>query len=230
MKPPPHLPRGRHRLEAGDVARNQRERILYATVQAIYQYTYAGTTVKDIIAYAGVSKRAFYQHFRDRQQAATEAIEVLFEHAMTATARAFFAASDWPQQIWAGVEAMTSFVAANPAAARSGFVEFHAISPAAIHLVYDRLNAWTLFLEEGYTYSGQNPELPRSCSEVLAAVAFEYSYRAARRPRAGAELPTMLPVFSYLCLAPFLRPNQAADFVHTRLRDLQHTTRGGGDV
>jgi AcrR family transcriptional regulator len=226
VNPPAPLPPGRHGRTRPEVARNQRERILHATLQAVYQYTYPATTVQDIVAYAGVSRRAFYRHFRDREHAATEANELFFEHVLATCAAAYFAASGWPRRIWAAGRTLTSFFAANPAVARSGFVEFHAVSPAAIQHVYDRVWAFTLFLEEGYSCREQNRELPRLCSEALAAVMFEFAYRAARRHPAAAELPTMLPVFAYVCVAPFLGPDAATDFVQTMTKGAAIRQRG----
>jgi AcrR family transcriptional regulator len=226
MKPPSRPPpRGRYRPDPGEVRRNQRERILYATAQAVYEYTYPATTVEDIIAQAGVSRRAFYRHFSDRQHAATDAIDPFWERGIAASAGAFFSASDWPRQVWAASEALTSFVAANPTGARLAFAEVHAISPAAIHHLYGRVNAFTLFLEPGYSYREQNRQLPRTCSEAIAAVFVEYFYRAARRRPAAAELPTLLPLFTYLCLAPFLGPDEATHFVQTMIEEARPRRR-----
>jgi AcrR family transcriptional regulator len=167
--------------------------------------------VADILAYAGVSRRAFYSHFRDQEQAAIAAKQLVFEHGMEAAA-AFFGGSDWPERVWAAGRALAYFNAANPAMARLAFVEFHAV-PAATRQSYDRIGAFTMFLEEGYGYREQNRELPRLCSETIAAVQFEVAYRTARRRPAAAELPRMFPCLVYVTLAPFLGPDQAADFV-----------------
>jgi hypothetical protein len=131
--------------------------------------------------------------------------------------------------VWAAGSALTSFLAANPALARAAFVEVHAISPAAIQVVYDRVGAFTMFLEEGYRNREQTGGLPRSCSEPLVAVIFEYFYRAARRDPAAADLPTTLPLIVYLCIAPFIGANEAADFVHAMTKDAQRTKAGHGD-
>jgi hypothetical protein len=108
----------------------------------------------------------------------------------------------------------------------SGVRRLRAISHTAIHCTYDRLAVFTVFLEEGYK---QNPELPRLCSEAIAAVTFEFAYRGVRRRPAAAEKPTMLPTSVYVCLAPFLGPDQATDLVHAMTGDAQRTMSNHDD-
>jgi AcrR family transcriptional regulator len=195
------------------VARNQRERILHATIQAVCEFTYPATTVREIIAYAGVSERTFYRHFRDREHAAIEANELMFGKIMAAGAGAFFAASGWPERVWAIGHAMNSFWAANPAMTRVALVEYHAISPAVTRHLYTRLSVFDVIFEDGYSYRAQNRQLPRLCTEVLVAFLIEFGYRGARCHPCGAELLTMMPFLTYVVLAPFLGPERAVEFV-----------------
>jgi AcrR family transcriptional regulator len=218
---PAPLPRGRHRLPAVDVAHNQRSRILQATAEITYEKGYAAVTVADIVATARTSRKIFYAHFRDKQQAATEVQELTFQQGMTACAGAFFAAATWPERVWAGGHALLDFIANYPNLVNLGFVEVHAIGPASAQRVQDRLMAFTLFLEEGYSYRPQAKTLPRFCSEALAAVMFELGYKEVRQHRRADHLPYPLPSFVYTCLAPFMGSQQATDFVEAKIREVE---------
>ncbi len=62
------LPHGPHRLERGEVIHNQRARIHGAMVEAVARGGYEGTSVKQVIGLAGVSRRSFYEQFSNKQE------------------------------------------------------------------------------------------------------------------------------------------------------------------
>src|ERR671918_1641864 len=63
------LPPGRHGLSRDYVAQNQRERILAAVADVTSAASYAEMTVEDVIVTAGVSRRTFYEHFKNKDEA-----------------------------------------------------------------------------------------------------------------------------------------------------------------
>src|SRR5918992_915058 len=63
---PRRLPRGSHGLDPGVVAASQRARLLEAVGRAGAEKGYAAATIDDIVRGAGVSKKTFYDHFRDK--------------------------------------------------------------------------------------------------------------------------------------------------------------------
>ncbi len=62
------LPHGPHRLAAEDVVRNQRRRMHGAMVEAVAVHGYEGTSVKQVVGLAGVSRRSFYEQFANKQE------------------------------------------------------------------------------------------------------------------------------------------------------------------
>jgi hypothetical protein len=103
--------------------------------------------------------------------------------------------------------------AAHPANLHLSFVDSHAIGPAAVQQTYDRVSAFTLFLEEGYLQRPGNRELPRVISEALAAVMFEATYAEVRHGGGLQDPNRGLPGLVYLILAPFLGVEKAREFV-----------------
>jgi AcrR family transcriptional regulator len=216
---PPTLPRGRHRLSAAEVAHDQRQRILAATAELSYSEGYSAITVTEITAAARISREVFYEHFRDKADAASEAHELAFQGAMTACAEAFFAAEEWPQRIWQGGAALVGFIASQPEQAHLGFVEPHAVGTAAVQHTYDRLSAFALLLEEGYRFRPEAERLPHVVSEALTAVMFEVAYRELREHRKAERLLELVPLLAYAILAPFMGPKAATDFVQSKTED-----------
>ncbi|HEY2397614.1 MAG TPA: TetR/AcrR family transcriptional regulator [Solirubrobacteraceae bacterium] len=59
---------GPHGLSREEVARNQRARLYGATIEAVAARGWRETTVADLIALAGISRRSFYEHFASRDE------------------------------------------------------------------------------------------------------------------------------------------------------------------
>ncbi|HYP56459.1 MAG TPA: TetR/AcrR family transcriptional regulator [Solirubrobacterales bacterium] len=65
-----------------EVAKNQRERLFGAMVAAVSSKGYEETTVADVLELSGVSRSAFYEHFRDKEQCFLATFEGISEQAM----------------------------------------------------------------------------------------------------------------------------------------------------
>jgi AcrR family transcriptional regulator len=59
------LPRHEPSSWRAQAAASQRDRLLVATAEVVVARGYSSTRVADVIAAAGVSRRSFYEHFRD---------------------------------------------------------------------------------------------------------------------------------------------------------------------
>ena len=68
-KPLKVLPRGRHAAPREVVAESQRERVLVGMADAVAAKGYANVAVADVIERAGVSRRSFYEHFTNKEDA-----------------------------------------------------------------------------------------------------------------------------------------------------------------
>jgi len=199
---------------------NQRLRIFAATVRLSYESGYSSVTVAEITAAARVSRNAFYQQFRDKSEAATRALDLILEQVIGSSAGAFCSASQWPERVWKAARAFGLIFAAAPDYAHVGLVETHAIGDEAVQLVYDRIGAFMLFLEEGYRRRAPERELPRVSSEAIGAAMFEIAFRALRERRQPEWYSALLPQFVFICLAPFMGPEQALDFAHEKAQDI----------
>jgi len=218
--PPPAVRLGSSGVTPADRARNQRERIIYATAQSCHEHGYSQVTVNDIVVRARLSRKVFYGHYRDKEHAAMETLEHSFETTMTAAARAFFAQQNWLDRLWAAGRALCEHHATHVALMHMAFVEPPAIGPAAVGLAGERLLAFTLLIEEGYHYRPEAEHLPRLTSEILASTIFEpiyHSIRSRKDPKHAYEL--LAPQY-YFTLAPFTGPTKATQIVQEHMRTL----------
>lgn len=209
---PERLPRGRHGLPPGAVARNQRARILQATAAVTMEKGYAGTTVADIVSAAGVAKEAFYRHFTDREEVFLEAQDHPSRQILDALVRSYFSADEWPERIWRGLGTLLELIAANPVMAHLRLVECYTAGPAAVHRAEEATRSFTIFLEEGYRQRPEAADLPRLWSQLIAGGIVEILQHDVAAGRT-AELPRRLPQLTYVAIAPFLGPQGAIDAI-----------------
>src|SRR3954454_22295205 len=89
------LPPGRHGLARELVAENQRERLLNGVVEAVAEHGYNATTIRAITAAAQISRRTFYEYFRDKEGCFLAAYEMIDEHVRSSMLAAGDPAAPW---------------------------------------------------------------------------------------------------------------------------------------
>lgn len=202
------LPSGRHGLSRRFVIRNQRERLLAATAQAVADQGYGRTKVADIIAVAGVSRRTFYEHFADKEECFFAAYEAIVLLVFRAVEEAYSTPEDWPHKVRSGIEALVGFVVDEPEFARMFFLEAPAAGAAA-RVRRDRVMAlFAQFLEPGRELPATKVEVPQMAIQLLVGGLYEIIYSRLMRDEAE-QLRDDLPDMIYCALVPFTGHAQA---------------------
>jgi AcrR family transcriptional regulator len=129
---PRALPRGPHNLTRDDVLASQRGRMLEAMAAAVAVKSYAATTVGDVVAAAGVSRKTFYEHFRDKEECFLAAYEAGVDTLLSAIVSAQPEGPGWLALIHAQTRAYVGILAANPAFARTFLIDVFAAGPRAL--------------------------------------------------------------------------------------------------
>jgi len=204
----PRLPRGRHRLPAGVVARTQRAHVIQGTAEVMLRIGYANATVADIVAAAGVARDVFYEHAANKHDAFMQAQQHGTQDMLDACARAYFAVDGWPRRAWEMLAVLLELIAANPALAHVRLVECYAAGTAAVRRAEEIATSFTIFLEEGYRHRPEAQALPHLCSVAIAGAIFEIIQRYVAQGRCD-ELPRQLPLLTYVAIAPFTGPADA---------------------
>ncbi len=206
------LPRGRHGIPPRAAARIQRTRIIHGTAQAIGATGYPELSVSEIVAAAHISRQVFYEHFPDKRHAFVAAQQHATVELLCLCWKAYFAARSWPQRVWSVLDALTSLIAANPTLAHLRIVDCYAAGPDAAQWTEQLVAAATIFLEEGYRCCPRARRLPALSSHATAGAVFELIQREVADGRART-LPLCLPLLTYLAIAPFTGPQEAARLV-----------------
>ncbi len=220
---PRRLPRGRHGLPPGVVARSHRTRILYGTAEVMRAKGYQDATVADIVAAAGVSREVFYEHFSDKQNAFLEAQNHPTQHILDRCASAYFDTGEWPARVWNVLHALLGLIAESPALSHLRLVECYAAGPEAIRRAEEITRSFTIFLEEGYRYRPEAEALPKLCTQAIAGGVFEMIQRHVARADLDT-LPRLLPALTYVCVAPFMGAENAIAFLREQIGEQRSPT------
>jgi AcrR family transcriptional regulator len=110
-----------------------RRRAVAAMAEAVGEHGYAGTTVEDILSRAGMSRRTFYQLFRNREECFLATYDAALEEAMERLALAHGGnGRRWTGQVEVALAALFEYLAAEPGLARVWLVEAPSLGPAGV--------------------------------------------------------------------------------------------------
>ena len=117
------LPRGRHGFTREYVVRHQRERLVASLVNVLSEQGFEGTTVSLVGQHAAVSKSDFYRHFVSKDECFVEAYKESVVLVREKVVKACAGEEEWALGVYAGLDALLSYFAAEPARARLVWIE-----------------------------------------------------------------------------------------------------------
>jgi AcrR family transcriptional regulator len=114
------------------VANNQRRRLMAAMIDAVGEQGYARTTVAHVIARAGVSRKAFYEHFANKQACLLETYDALARESVERVTEAWSEEGETVASARSAIGALFEWAVENPGALRLVLLEVGATGPAGI--------------------------------------------------------------------------------------------------
>ena len=186
------------------MARNQRERILAAVAQVASTHGYGAMSVQDVVREAGVSRRTFYEQFKNKDHAFLAAYDEASGRMMTTIRVGIDAEKTFEDKISAGFRAFLELLAASPAFAKMCIVEVLAAGPEAIARRARTMEDFTEIFELAaqQTLVKENPPSPLIAETIVGGV-YETVYRRIARGET-AELPRLLPDLTESALLPYV--------------------------
>lgn len=134
------LPRRAHDLSRKEVESSQRWRMLEAITEVTAKAGYAEASVADVIAVAGVSRKTFYEQFRDKEECFLTAYDVLSDKLVRALVGVGADVRAGSARRRAQMAAFLGALAKDPAAARVFMVDVLGAGPRALKR-RERVNA-----------------------------------------------------------------------------------------
>ena len=205
----PKLPAGRHGHSREYVRDNQRARLLEAIARSVGETSYAGTSVKDVVSRAGVSRKTFYEHFSDKEDCFLQAYDQVMDRITPACRKAFEGSADWPDQVAGCLRSLIDALVAEPAMARMAMVEALSVGPKAVDRYVEAIRSFVEFIEPGIEYSPHGDALtPGVAQSVAGAINFRLYLLVARGDIEG--LKGIYDELLFFALLPFVGHADAA--------------------
>lgn len=109
-----------------------RGRLLRGMAQAVAAKGYADTTIGDIVREASVSRRTFYEHFRDKAECLVALYDAASRNALRVLREAIDPAHGWEEQVERAIRAYLECVSSNPVLLRTLFIEILGLGPEGL--------------------------------------------------------------------------------------------------
>lgn len=125
------LPRRPRRSVREELRASQRGRLICAIADSVAAKGFAATSVADVIARAGVSRKAFYEHFQDKEACFLASYDTGAAAIFDAMTEAAAGVQDWQEILDSVFTTWLEFLDADLAFTRAYMIEFWAAGDAA---------------------------------------------------------------------------------------------------
>jgi AcrR family transcriptional regulator len=209
LNPRRGLPRGDQNISRSFVVHSQRERILDAVANLTAAEGFAALNVEGIAEQAAVSLKAFYEHFADKEDAFLVAYEIGHGKGLAFAEQAYMAESDWRLGVRAGIAALFEFLASEPSFAHIALIDALIATAQTAERSNVGVQALARMLVPRTDEAPGRAPVVGVTIEAIAGGIFELCLHYALQGRIR-ELPELTASATYIALAPFLGPEEAA--------------------
>lgn len=173
------------------VAAHQKARLQGAMVEAVARHGFAGTTLRELVTLAGVSKTTFYEHFESKQDCFLSTFEEIARQTRERVGEAYREPADFREKLEAGLSTFMAMAAEQPAAASLATVESLTLGVAGVEHWWSASEDFELMVQQSFDHApGQREVSPLTVRAIVGGIR-GVTYR---RLRAGAqaELPGLV--------------------------------------
>lgn len=157
-------------LPATEVAAHQLARVHDALIQVVAEKGYDGVKVRDVVAVAGISSRAFYELFTDKEGCFLQNYDLIARRATRGLVDAQGNASGGPRErLRLSIEALVDGIEREPGSARLALVEVDAAGEVASEHAWRAERVLVGTLVEAFSRPPEGVLLPPLVVEGMAA-------------------------------------------------------------
>jgi AcrR family transcriptional regulator len=202
------LPRGRHGLTHGAVVEHQRQRMIRAVPSAVREKGFVALTVEDIASRAGVSRRTFYENFRDKEDCFVTSYRQHAQELVAVVGGAAAAGGDWHERTRFGLRAMLRHLAERPDLVYMAVIEVNAAGPAALGVRDEAVGLLAALIGDEAFVTAPEPA-PRLLLRTIGGSILQLIYASVLAGH-DRELEELLPTIMYIVLVAIDGPQDAA--------------------
>ena len=101
--------------------------------EAVAEHSYGATTIAHVVSHAGVSRKTFYEHFRDKEHCFLAMYDTGIAFVLGRLAEVLDAAPDPRSRLIEGLREFLTVLADEPAFCRAIVLEIYAVGPTGVN-------------------------------------------------------------------------------------------------
>jgi len=187
----PRLTGGPGRMTPERVARHQKARLEGAMVEAVARHGYAGTTMRELVALAGVSKTTFYQHFENKQECFLATFDEIVAELGKRVGEGYRSGGDFRERLTAGLAVFMNMAVDEPAAASLTTVESLTLGSAGVAHRERASQAFEALIQQSFDHSPSELQVSEMTVRAIVAGIRGVTYRRVRGGR-PEDLPGLV--------------------------------------
>ena len=184
------LPHGPHGMGRDAVARHQRARLFGAMIEAVHRQGYKGTTVAHVIALAGVSRRAFYEQFANKEDCFLGTYDIAVARAKRRMMDGWMMERGWANRVHRACQAFVEDACRNVKSTRLVLIEGLGLGVKSRERLMRSAVAFERVLADGFRAAPDGVQLPPLGPKAIVGGGRYVMFDRLRTDRA-AELPML---------------------------------------
>jgi AcrR family transcriptional regulator len=184
------LPHGPHGMGREAVARHQRARLYGAMIEAIDRQGYKATTVAHVIALAGVSRRAFYEQFANKEDCFLATYDIAVARAKKRMLEGWMGERGWANRMHRACQAFVEDSIKNTKATRLVLIDGLGLGVPSRERMLRSAVAFERALAAGFRAAPDGVPLPPLAPKAIVGGARYALFDRLRNGR-EAELPAL---------------------------------------
>ncbi len=161
------LPHGPHGMNREEVARHQRARLYGGMIESISERGYSSTTVAHVIGLAGVSRRAFYEQFSNKQECFLATYDIVVARSRKQVLEAWDSERGWANRLHASYKTFLDDIVADPKGAHLVLVDSLGIGLKARERLHLAGSAYERLVAAAFRASPDTTPLPPIASHAI---------------------------------------------------------------
>jgi AcrR family transcriptional regulator len=154
------LPHGPHGMGRDAVARHQRARLFGAMIEAVHRQGYKATTVAHVIALAGVSRRAFYEQFANKEDCFLGTYDIAVARAKRRMVDGWMMERGWANRVHRACQALVEDASRNVKSSRLVLIEGLGLGVKSRERLMRSAVAFERVLADGFGVAPDGVQLP----------------------------------------------------------------------
>ena len=177
-------------MDREDVARHQRARLYGGMIESIAHRGYARTTVAHVIGLAGVSRRAFYEQFANKEECFLATYDIVVARSRKLVLEAWSSERGWANRLHASCKSFLDDIVAEPKGANLVLIDSLGIGCKARERLHLAGNAYERLVAAAFRVSPDTAPLPAIASRAIVGGVRHVVFNRIREDRV-CELRTL---------------------------------------